>query len=194
MFEKGWKKDKAKASLLRIELYERKHPKEDRITNFGVFGATNSFIFAKLNNFYQLRVGYGLQRLIGSKGNKNGIEVSAVATGGLSLGILKPYFYDVQDGAGNRKRVTFDTDDTTAYTINGASGVTYGWNQAKLRPGAYVKPALRFDYGRFNEMVSAIEVGLCAEFFSSKIPQIYLNKERQFFFSGFVTLVFGKRK
>ena len=69
-----------------------------------------------------------------------------------------------------------------------------GWKHLKVTPGLYAKPALRFDYGRYNELVSAIEVGVTGEFYSKKIPQMFINKEKQFFFSAYFTVMFGKRK
>ena len=42
-------------------------------------------------------------------------------------------------------------------------------------PGGHVKGALRFDYGRYNEVVSALEVGLKATYFSKKMPVMLLN-------------------
>jgi hypothetical protein len=57
-----------------------------------------------------------------------------------------------------------------------------------------VKPAIRFDYGKYNEMVSAIEIGLIGEFYAKKIPQMVYQKERQLFVSAFVAIVFGRRK
>jgi hypothetical protein len=73
-------------------------------------------------------------------------------------------------------------------------GLGKGWNHLKLTPGLYVKPGLRFDYGRYNDLLTAIEVGVTAEFYSKKIPQMISNKERQFFFSAYFALMFGKRK
>jgi hypothetical protein len=69
-----------------------------------------------------------------------------------------------------------------------------GWKNLEFVPGAYLKPALRFDYGKYNEMVSAIEVGLTAEFYSKKIAQMIYIKQRQFFLSAYVAVVFGRRK
>lgn len=194
-FEKGFKQDKSKTTLLRFELFEKKHIKEERVTNPTIFGASNSFIYGKLNNFYQFHAGYGMLRVIGNKGNKNGIEISAMGIGGLSLGLLKPYYYDKQDPTGNiRKRVKFEDTTASLVLINGAAGFTYGWKEVKIKPGAFVKTGLRFDYGRYNEMVGAIEIGLSGEFYAAKIPQLYSNKEKQFFFSAFVSILFGKRK
>lgn len=196
-FEKGIRQDKRKMSLLRFELAERKHIKEERtVSGANVLGQINTAVLYKLNNFYQFRVGYGYQYLLGSKGNKNGIEVSAVGIGGLTLGLLKPYLFDVGDVNGKNFRADWEQYDTTASIINlyGASGFTQGWNNLKIRPGAFLKAGLRFDYGRFNETVSAVDVGIFGEFFSSKIPQVYFIKQRQFFFGAYLGLLIGKRK
>ena len=64
----------------------------------------------------------------------------------------------------------------------------------KFVPGVHARAALRFDYGRFNEMVSAIEIGLNAEAYSRKINIMLLNPNKQFFFNGYIALILGKRK
>ena len=69
-----------------------------------------------------------------------------------------------------------------------------GWNHLKITPGIYIKPALRFDYGKLNELISALEVGANAEFYAKKVPQMLYNKEKQLFFSVYVALLFGRRK
>jgi hypothetical protein len=69
-----------------------------------------------------------------------------------------------------------------------------GWNELTITPGLYAKTAVRFDYGSFNELVSAIEVGLNIDFYAKKIPQMVYNKEKQLFFGGYVAIIFGKRK
>jgi hypothetical protein len=35
-----------------------------------------------------------MQQVIGGKGNKNGVSVSAIYGGGLTLGLVKPYIID----------------------------------------------------------------------------------------------------
>jgi hypothetical protein len=45
-----------------------------------------------------------------------------------------------------------------------------------------------------NETVAAIEVGLAGEFYASKIPQMLYSKDKQFFFSGYVAILLGRRK
>jgi len=122
-------------------------------------------------------------------------------TGGISLGLLKPYNYNVQDqndsiqGTVYQKSFLDIINDTShAYVITGASGFTSGWGHVSFRPGINAKAALRFDYGRFNTSVTAIEAGVSAEFYFSKIPQVYYVPYKQFFFNAYVTIMFGSRK
>lgn len=192
-YEWGRFKSNRVATVFQIELNEKKHKKEKRTSLLSGFNF-NSLIYGKLNNFYQVKFGVGQQRIIGGKGNKNGVAVMAVYSGGLSAGLVKSYFVDVEDNFGQRVRKTYPTIIDSNYLEQGASGFTVGWSELKVRPGAFAKAAMRFDYGRFNETVTAIEVGLNAEFYSSKIPQMAFNKERQFFFNAYISLLLGRRK
>jgi hypothetical protein len=198
-FEKGKYKDVKNALLFQVELAEKKHPKEERLTSsFGPFGQVNSVVIGKANNFYQFKLGVAQMKMIGGKANKNGVSASLLYGGGLSLGLLKPYYIDVQiSGSGARERVTIDSifNNPNKYEfIIGGSGFTYGWNELQIKPGAQAKVAMRFDYGRFNETVAAIETGITADYYFSKIRQLADIKERQLFFSGYVTILFGRRK
>ena len=126
--------------------------------------------------------------------NKNGVAVTAIGAGGLSVGFLKPYYVDVQNQLGLRDRKKYPEIIDSGYQEVGATGFTVGWGELKIRPGLHAKTALRFDYGRFNEMVTAIEAGVNAEYYVSSVPQITGNKEKNFFFNAYVTILFGRRK
>lgn len=91
-------------------------------------------------------------------------------------------------------RSRYPTIIDSSYFEVKAAGLGKGWNEVKIRPAAYVKTAMRFDYGRLNETVTAIEVGLSAEYYPAKISQMIYNKEKQFFFSAYVALLLGRRK
>lgn len=191
-YEMGRFKSNRVTTIYQLELNEKKHRQEKKLNTINGF-EFNSIILYKLNNFYQLKLGMGQQRIIGGKGNKNGVAVAAVYAGGLTLGLLKPYLVDV-DAGGKRFRSQYPTVLDSLYQPIGAAGFTTGWNELKIRPGAHAKAALRFDYGRFNETVTAIEAGVSAEFYSSKIPQIMFSKQKQFFFVGYITILLGRRK
>lgn len=196
-YELGKMKSNRKTNIYRIDITEIKHPKEEKLQANGIiFG--NPFIYGKINNFYQVTLGFGQQYILGQKGNKNGVAVSAIFNGGLAIGLLKPYYLEVQDPlTGNNKVIKYAGADTTLFlgqTIVGNGGFGKGWNELKVKPGAFLKTALRFDYGRFNEVVSGIEVGLSAEFYSAKIPIMVDQKNKQLFFQGYISILFGRRK
>lgn len=194
-FEKGKYISTKKTRILQFELNEKKDRKEHKVTAAGYNGYNfNTVIVGKLNNFYQFKVSMGEERLIGGKGNKNGVSVSALYTGGLSLGIVKPYIVDVFDQNGGEFRSSYPTIFDSAYVEQGASGFTTGWKQATFKPGLNAKVAMRFDYGRLNQTVTAIECGLTTEFYFSKIPQMYAVAPKQFFFNAYLSIMFGRRK
>ncbi len=205
MYEKGKFKSVSKTNLWWVELGEHKHPKEERIpsqsSNQGFIFVSN-YIYGKINNFYYLKVGFGQQKLIGGKGNKNGVAVSAVYGGGISAGLLKPYYLDVNNKTiGQRESIKYSPDNEEVFLnldqnidVIGKSGVFKGLSETKFVPGAHAKAALRFDYGRYNEVLSAIEVGVNAEFYSQKMPMLLFNEEKNLFFNAYVAITFGSRK
>lgn len=190
-----------RANLFSLEIAERKHPKEDKLTTVDLasgFQIGNPFIYGKRNNFYLAKLGYAQQRLIGGKGIKNGVAVSGIFGGGLTAGLLKPYYLRVVDGTGQEKDIKYSQADSAAFLdvsdIVGAAGFGKGFNQIKFVPGLHAKGAFRFDYGRYNELVSALEVGIQAEYYTQKMPIMLLNKEKRFFFNAYISLLFGRRK
>lgn len=194
-YEVGKFKSPRKSTLFQVELSEKKHKKEKKLAaSIDNQFQINSVVFGKTNNFYQLKLGVAQQQVIGGKGNKNGVAVSAIYGGGLSVGMLKPYFVDVEDSTNTRSRQRYPDIIDKNYFELGAAGFTVGWDAVKIRPGAFVKAAMRFDYGRLNETVTAIEVGLGAEFYSTKMSQIVYSKEKQLFFNAYVSLLLGRRK
>ncbi len=196
-FEKGKMKSQRNASIYSVEFNEIKHPKEDKLPNgTGGFTFGNPYIYGKINNFYSLQFGFGQHRILGQKGNKNGISVSVIYKGGLSLGLLRPYYIEVEDN-NEARSIKFTPQDSVLFLtgfIIGGGGIGKGWGEMKFKPGVFAKSALRFDFGRFNETVSAIEVGLSAEFYSSKIPLMVFQKQKQFYYQGHIAVLFGRRK
>ncbi|RYY70310.1 MAG: hypothetical protein EOO13_06970 [Chitinophagaceae bacterium] len=184
-----------KSMLYQLEITEKKHNKEEKMSN-SVFGGTRPYIFGKINFFYPVKLGVQMQYLLGNKGNKNGVSVTGNLGGGASIGLLRPYLFD-DDKNGERTWIGYESADSLLYLDGpayGGPGFGTGWSKLKVTPGLYVKPAVRFDYGRYNEMVNALEVGVIAEFYSKKVPQMIYQKQRQFFFSAYVAVVFGRRK
>lgn len=196
-WEKGKMKSQRNTTIYSIEFNEIKHPKEDKLPNgTGGFSFGNPYVYGKINNFYSLQLGLGNQRILGQKGNKNGVAVSLIYKGGLSMGFLRPYYIEIDDNGESRTiRHSPETDSLFKFGfIIGGGGLGKGWGEMKLKPGGFAKTALRFDFGRYNEVVSGVEVGVSAEFYSGKIPLMLFQKEKQFFYQGHIAVMFGHRK
>jgi hypothetical protein len=183
-----------KSTLYQLEISERKAKKEDKQSNPYLNSAP--FIYGKENFVYPVKLGVQEQILLGNKSNKNGVSVTANYGGGVSLSLLRPYYLEVQKG-NDYVYVKYNSPDSSLF-LNGpiVAGPTFGkgWSDLTITPGLYAKTALRFDYGSYNEVISAIEVGITGEYYSKKIPILLQNPEKSFFFSGYVSILFGKRK
>jgi hypothetical protein len=197
-YELGRMKTNRKTNIYRIDVTEIKHPKEQKSSN-GDFNIifSNPFVYAKKNSFYQVTLGFGQQHILGQKGNKNGVAVSAIYNGGLAIGLLRPYYLEVDDPVAGNRTIKYSQADSALFVSNnivGGGGLSKGWGEMKIKPGAFLKTALRFDYGRFNEVVSGLEIGLSGEFYASKIPLMVAQKDKQFFIQGYIAVLFGRRK
>jgi hypothetical protein len=183
----------SKSLLFQLDISEQKDPKEDKqqVSN------ASPFVYGKINFLYPVKLGVQQQFLLGNKGNKNGVSVTANVGGGLLLGLLRPYKLDRVDSLGNQQYFGVKNDTLNFLTlanVRGGPSFTTGFNQLSVVPGLYTKAGLRFDYGKYNETVSALEVGVTAEYYSKNVPIIIFAKDKKFFLSAYVSLLFGKRK
>ncbi len=197
-YEMARRKTNRKANVYRIDFTEIKHPKEEKLLG-GSFVFGNPYVYGKKNNFYQLTLGFGQQYILGQKGNKNGVAVGGVYSAGLSLGLLRPYYLHIDDPAsGGEKLIKYSEEDSALFmdqsAIISGGGFGKGWNELKLKPGFFAKAGMRFDYGRYNESVSGLEIGVSVEAYTSKIPLMVSQEDKQVFVQGYVAILFGRRK
>lgn len=203
--ELGYRKNATFVNYFQLEFSEKKDPKQDRASRvipvgqgFGI--STTPFVYGKMNNFYQAKLGVGQKRLIGGKGNKNGVEVNAIYYGGVAFGLIKPYYLDLMNDTGdpNQRRVVKYSDAIRDDFLNrdliyGAGGFSKGWNELTLDPGLHAKLGFRFDWARFNDIISALEVGINAEYYTKKVKIMVDQDGKSFFFNAYVGLQLGKR-
>ncbi len=200
LYEHGKYKTISTTNTWFAEFGERKSHKEEKITPTDLstgFPVGNPFVYGKQNNFYYFNIGIGQQRLIGGKGEKNGVAVSAIYGGGFSAGLLKPYYVTIVDPNTN---ATYDVKyqgpgDTVflVYPISSA-GITKGIGETKFVPGVVAHAGLRFDYARYNELLSALEVGISGEFYTQSMPIMVNSPEKKFFYNAYIAIEFGSRK
>ncbi|MEP6626938.1 MAG: hypothetical protein ABJA32_03100 [Ginsengibacter sp.] len=192
-FELGRASSIKKSLLYQLEISERKDKKEEKVS---YYANTVPYIYGKINFFYPVKLGVQQQILLGNKSNKNGVSVTANYGGGISAGLLRPYYVQVQQG-NQINYIKYNSADSAAFLtskIYGGPSFGKGWSDITVVPGLYAKAAVRFDYGTYNEVISAIEVGVTGDYYTKKVPLLAYNPQKQFFFSGYVSILFGKRK
>jgi hypothetical protein len=189
--------------LAQMEFSELKNPKERRLSNesIAIGGGRRSFIYGKRNNFYTLRAGAGQRLYISEKTNKSIVAVAFAYSGGLSMGMLKPYYLDLiyrLDNAGisirseayneNNRYKFLDPVD-----IDGASGFSTGWDDLSIAPGLYAKGSLIFDWGPKDEISKILEIGLAADVYFKKIDIMIDQPNSPIFLNLYMNIYFGKR-
>lgn len=185
---------------LSVELVNVKHPKEIQTANNF---ASSRFIQGKENYLFALRGQYGREVKLFERSADEGIAVSGIVAAGPTLGIIKPYYVQIQEG--NR------TVSVPAASLNrggqagapiGSGGFFQGLGESKLTVGLNVKTAVSFELSTFRNNTTGIEIGFLAEMFPNKIviiPNTASNADRtdgnrSFFTSGYITLFFGNKK
>ena len=154
-----------------------------------------SFVYGKMNTCYVLRSGYGKQKEVFSKFDKNAIAIRYFYSGGVSLAFCKPYYYrvyyvspDAKDF--EEKLQTFD--EITNGSIGSRADFSTGINKTKIYPGLNVKGGIAFEFGKEETIVNAIEVGIAVDAYIHKISIMYNDFNQRAFFSMFVAYRFGR--
>ncbi len=183
--------------LMEFDFSRNKHPKEFRNPNTAYINS-RPFVFGKLNDYFNIRLGGGQIRTIYDRSEKNGVEVRWNYSGGLSVGLLKPVYLDFiyanpgDPGAEVRsERATFDKFFTGQ--IYGASDFSNGLNQIYLQPGAYLKTGLIFDFASFNDDIRYLECGVTVDAYAKPVEIMAIESNSSIFVSFYVGLQFGGR-
>jgi hypothetical protein len=163
------------------------------------------FFFGKQNNFYALRAAFGYKTVLADKAEKNGVRVSFSYIGGLSLGILKPYYLNIAYPIPSndprydyyvyrRQKYSDDKEKFTDwFSIVGASGFRYGLNEISPVPGIFLKTGLNFDWSRNEEYQVALETGVMADVYYKEIP-VMISDNKPYFVGVYISFQFGKRR
>lgn len=174
-----------------------KHPKEVRTVN-PYYDNAKSYVFGKLNTFNILRIGTGYERTLYNKAERNGVEIRFVYSGGLSLGITKPIYLEILKPTPltNQYDIVVEKYDPEIHFIDsiyGRASFIYGINQLRFHPGGYAKIGFNFEYAPIFENVKALEIGAIIDVFPKEIPIMAFTKNKQFFLTFYITLMFGNK-
>jgi hypothetical protein len=183
--------------FIESQLVGMKHPKEIKTINTR-FENPKSFIYGKLNTMTILRLGTGLQHVLYGKADRTGVEVRFNYTGGLSLGFAKPVYLIIdhtKDGPTDYREERYDPENPfhSVDRIVGRAPFTRGLDQTKPYPGIFLKTGLNFEYAPYHEDIKALEVGVVFDAYGKEVPIMALEKNKQFFLSFYLTLIYGQK-
>jgi len=179
----------------------RENPDRINVVNNRV---SRAYVFGKQNQLYALRLGFGTKKLLSEKARERGVAVGYSYEVGPSLGLLKPYYLEIErnDAAPIDVRYTGDNADVfvgNQISVFGASAWTVGLDEVGLRPGAHAKVAAHFGFGAYDETAKSLEVGLMADYFIGN-TDIMVESEltpgvnnSPLFLSLFINFSIGKR-
>ncbi len=195
-----------KTKTLSLGISEMKHPKEQKQNAApSVRRSSRPFVYGKKNSLFVLRSGWGQKRYFSEKAKQKGVAVGMSYSIGPTLGLLKPYYLalnlkgDPSTGIGRTTIVKYSEQNRESFLDNtlilGAAPFTKGFSEISALPGGTASIAYHMDWGAFDEMVKALEIGLTVDVFARKAP-IFVDdvQNQQVFFNFFLNLQFGKRK
>ncbi len=184
--------------IFESDLARIRHPKEVRLVN-PQFDNNKPFVFGKDNDFYNLRLGVGYQKMIFEKGEKNGLEIRYTLSGGLSSGLLKPVYYDilVRNSAGsggfsiNQER--FDPEKHSEEAIAGGAKWEKGLDELSYLPGVYGKIGILFEWSNYDEDLKQVEAGFILDAFPKNVPIFVVGNNQRLFANFYIAFQLGRR-
>ena len=194
-----------KTTFFNVNCGEIKHPKEYRQSaDPSLTRAFRPFVFGKKNSFLALRLGWGKKRYYSEKAKHKGVAVGMSYSFGPSIGIIKPYYLALrrpiegQPGQSRAAHEKYTADNATIFLDNtrilGASPFTKGIGESTFIPGGNATLAFHMDWGAFDEIVKAIEIGAMLDVYGQKVPILVGEENSPFFLNFFVNLQLGKRR
>jgi hypothetical protein len=171
-----------------------KHPKEVKSTVAYDY-TTHRYTYGKQNLFWELKGTAGWQKELFRKIDKNGISVRMFYSGGLSIGFLKPIYYEVYTLSPigepvNMELMKFDLSIHQT-NIGGRGPFFMGFNELKVVPGLIGKAGLSFEYSQKDAVIHALEAGISLTLYPKEI-QIMATEDNNFlFFNLMVGYRFG---
>ncbi|MDX1910756.1 MAG: hypothetical protein SFV22_04680 [Saprospiraceae bacterium] len=195
-----------KTKTLSLYIGELKHPKEQKQNAApSLKRSLRPFVYGKQNSLFVLRGSWGQKRYFSEKAKQKGVAIGMSYSFGPSLGLLKPYYLALnfsENGSPSGRPLfqKYTEQNDSVFLDNskilGAGPFTKGFGEISILPGGNASIAYHMDWGAYDEMVKALEIGLSIDVFARKAPIFVDGTEanQQVFFNFFLNLQFGKRK
>jgi hypothetical protein len=171
-----------------------KHPKEVKVQAYYSYN-TRRYVFGKKNLFWELKGMAGWQRELYRKHDRTGIAVRMFYSGGLSLGFLKPIYYQVYtfSDIGEAESYEYMKFDLSIHQTNiGGRGPFFkGFDELSLIPGLTAKAGMSFEYSERDIIIHALEAGVGITAYPRQVPIMATENNNFLFFNLYVGYRFG---
>lgn len=176
-----------------LELSNVKHPSELRVASqSGAF-----FTYGKSHYLYAIRLQYGREKLLFRKANQQGVQISAMASAGPTIGLEAPYYLSIGDGRYEQYEAVPGTNPPTypsPQRFIGPGKLFQGLGESSVVPGLNTKASVLFEFGTYRSNVAGIEAGVMLEAFTREIIIVPSQPNKSVYSSVFFTLYWGTRK
>jgi len=179
---------KFKTGLLRDD-------KEYRQKNY-IYSGNRSFVFGKLNSFWSTQFLYGKQKTLFTKKEKQSIAIRIYTGSGISIGYLKPVYYQVIETVSDDMAIIYSQKFNE--NIHGPEDIysreTFfkGLNETTLNPGICAEFGFNFEFSKKDKYISSFDTGLGLELYAQKVNIMANEYQSRFFFSLYLSYRFGK--
>jgi hypothetical protein len=175
-----------RSTLFDFDVVRIKSPKEKKVQNEEI-PSSPSFVYGQVNSLASIRAGIGLQRELYEKEDKGSVSIRLIYTTGLSLGLVKPFYY-IDRGEYAR----FDINlHAISNSLDGKAPFYKGFNEIRPVPGGFLKVGFTFEYSNNDKIINAFEGAIAADAFLWPIEIIATHKS-MFYVSFILSYRFGK--
>ncbi|MDR0437702.1 MAG: hypothetical protein LBH22_05300 [Bacteroidales bacterium] len=191
-----------KYNFQEFEFLQLRHPKAIRSPGWNWVGSPRRYIEGGLNQLYAFRYGLGTQRTLNEKPYWGGIQVDYTVSVGAVLGLAIPQYLSIWFEDSNENGHFINTrverydpvEHPDNQFINGMGPMFKGLFNLRPYPGVYGRFGFNFDFGNYQERVSALEVGAMIDVFPIPVPMMAHNNKNFFFVNFYIAYHFGRRK
>ncbi len=206
-YNSGKIKSYHRTNYYHAEIGFTRDPREKSQSKISLGGRSGSFIYGKVNNLINIRVGAGVKKYLSEKQKRKGIAVGYTYEFGPSIALLKPYYLDLiytTEQEGMLKAFTVSEKYTQANadrflninSIDNKSSFFTGLDEISIRAGIQGKIGAHLSWGAFDKSVKAFETGVMFDLFASKIPILVETEEisnKPYFVRLYLNLQLGSR-
>lgn len=191
--------------LYSLDAVHVRHPEEVSVESIR---SGKNYLLDKLNYLFVVRPSMGLEKMVFPPAKVEGVQVNGMVMGGLSIGIVKPYYirYDYSQNGTFVQQEPFNPVKTgDPNKIMGHGNVFSGFLESKIVPGFHLKTSVSFYFGSYGKRFSGLEAGALVEGFFNvgggntwistyRVPILAGTKNPWFFTAFYLNLFYGWRK